>query len=157
MLISLENPTKFHVIQRRNNCSDREKNSVFCSAKFRFPVAYFSSAEFKIVWIVYTLILYYWTVNRWIMYCEIAQPIFLNWHDKMQNNQNLTIISMVKKYFVNHTLFCKNKLCNKPDAHVVPENKNKVRTIRRSDQLIRNKNKIFHCLNVITYSCKTKL
>ena len=64
---------------------------------------------------------------------------------------------MAIKYFKDHTLFCKNKLYNKTVAQVVLKNKNKVRTIRRSDHLIANKNKIFHCLDVITYSCETKL
>ena len=64
---------------------------------------------------------------------------------------------MVIKYFQDHTLLCKNKLYSKTDAQVVPKNKTKVRTIRRSDQLIANKDKIFHCLDVTTYSCKTKL
>ena len=36
------------------------------------------------------------------------------------------------------------------DAQVVPKNKNKLRTIRRSDQLIGNEKKqIFYCLDVI--------
>ena len=75
----------------------------------------------------------------------------------MQNNQNLTTVSVVIKYFEAHTLLCKNKLYNKTDAQVVPKNKKKLRTIRRSDQLIANKDKIFHCLDVTTYSCKIKL
>ena len=60
---------------------------------------------------------------------------------------------MVIKYFENHTLFCKKRLFKKADAQVVPKNKNKERTIRLSDQLIGNKNKIFYCLDFITYSC----
>ena len=75
----------------------------------------------------------------------------------MQNNQNLTTVSIVIKYFEDYTLLSKNKLYNKTDAQVVPKNKNKVRRIRRSNQLIANKDKIFHFLDVTTYSCKTKL
>ena len=70
----------------------------------------------------------------------------------MQNNQNLTTVSIVIKYFEDYTLLSKNKLYNKTDAQVVPKNKNKVRRIRRSNQLIANKDKIFHCLDVTTYS-----
>ena len=43
---------------------------------------------------------------------------------------------MVIKYFENRTLFCRNNLHEKTDAQVVPKNKNKVRTIRCSDQLM---------------------
>ena len=62
---------------------------------------------------------------------------------------------MVIKYFENHTLFCRNRIYKKSDAQFVSKNKNKVRTIRSSDQLIENKNKIYYCLDVIIYSCKT--
>ena len=48
---------------------------------------------------------------------------------------------MVIKYFENHTLFYKNKHYKKMEAQVAPKNKNKVRTMRRSDQLIGNINK----------------
>ena len=64
---------------------------------------------------------------------------------------------MVIKCFENHNLFWKNKLYKKIDHQVVLKNKNKVKTIRSSDQFIGNKNKIFHCLDVIIYSCKIKL
>ena len=59
-------------------------------------------------------------------------------------------MNMVITHVENHTLFCKNKLYEEMDAQFVPKNENKVRTIRRSDQLIGNKNKhIFHCWDVI--------
>ena len=41
---------------------------------------------------------------------------FFNWHDQIQNNQNLTTIGMVMKCFENHSLFCKNELYEKEDA-----------------------------------------
>lgn len=42
-------------------------------------------------------------------------------------------------------------------AYVVPKNKSKVRTIRRSDKLIGNKSKqIIHCLDVIIWRLQNK-
>ena len=57
---------------------------------------------------------------------------------------------MTITYFEIRVLFQMNKLYEKMDAQVVPKNKNKLRTIRRSDQLIGNEKKqIFYCLDVI--------
>ena len=57
---------------------------------------------------------------------------------------------MTITYFEIRILFQMNKLYEKMDAQVAPKNENKLRTIRRSDQLIGNEKKqIFYCLDVI--------
>ena len=57
---------------------------------------------------------------------------------------------MTITYFEIRVLFQMNKLYEKMDAQVVPKNENKLRTTRRSDQLIGNEKKqIFYCLDVI--------
>ena len=57
---------------------------------------------------------------------------------------------MTITYFEIRVLFQMNKLYEKMDVQVAPKNENKLRTIRRSDQLIGNEKKqIFYCLDVI--------